>query len=183
MLYDFNMARRVFFSFYYERDVWRASQIRNSWVTKPDRQAAGFFDKAEWEEVKRKTDPEIKKWINKQLDGTSCTVVLIGAETSDRKWVRYEIEESLRRGNGVIGVKIHNLKDQNGEIDSEGSTDFGLIDGKHTFEELFSIYDWKEDDGYENFADWLETCALIAGRPELLPPKYRSIDPQNCVRE
>jgi len=37
------MARRVFFSFHYERDNWRAGQARNSWVTK-DRESAGFWD-------------------------------------------------------------------------------------------------------------------------------------------
>jgi MTH538 TIR-like domain (DUF1863) len=47
------MARRVFFSFHYERDIWRASIVRNSWVTKPDRQAAGFFDASIWEEAKK----------------------------------------------------------------------------------------------------------------------------------
>jgi len=31
------MARRVFFSFHHERDVWRANVVRHSWVTKPDR--------------------------------------------------------------------------------------------------------------------------------------------------
>jgi len=47
------MARRTFFSFHYERDAWRAGQVRNSWVTQ-DREAAGFWDAAGWEEVKRK---------------------------------------------------------------------------------------------------------------------------------
>lgn len=47
------MARKVFFSFHYERDVWRAAQVRNSWVTKPDRETAGFWDSASWEEVKK----------------------------------------------------------------------------------------------------------------------------------
>lgn len=32
------MARRVFFSFHYERDIWRANQVRNRWITK-DREA------------------------------------------------------------------------------------------------------------------------------------------------
>lgn len=55
------MARKVFFSFHYERDVWRAGQVRNSWVTKPDRDTAGFWDSASWEEVKKKGDAAIKK--------------------------------------------------------------------------------------------------------------------------
>jgi len=80
------MSRRSFFSFHYERDVWRAGQVRNSWVTQ-DRQAAGFWDAAKWEEVKKKGDEAIKKWIDDQLKGTSVTVVLIGAETSTRQYV------------------------------------------------------------------------------------------------
>jgi hypothetical protein len=177
------MARQVFFSFHYERDNWRASQVRNSWVTKPDRQTAGFWDRAEWEQVQRGGDAAIKNWIDNQLKGTSVTVVLIGAETSSRKWVRYEIEQSINRGNGIIGVRIYNLKDSEGNTDAPGDTGFGLVDGEHTFGELYPIYDWKEDDGYNNFADWVETCRLISERPELLPPKYRSIEPQNCIRE
>src|SRR3990167_10356932 len=70
------MARRVFFSFHYERDIWRAGQIRNSWVTKPDRESAGFWDSASWEEVKKKGEEAIQRWIDKQLEGTSVTVFL-----------------------------------------------------------------------------------------------------------
>lgn len=47
------MARRTFFSFHYENDVWRANIVRNSWVTKSDRDAAGFVDAADFEEVKK----------------------------------------------------------------------------------------------------------------------------------
>lgn len=121
------MARRVFFSFHYERDVWRAGQIRNSWVTKPDREAAGFWDAASWEEVKKKGEEAIKRWINKQLEGTSVTVVLIGAETSERKYVQYEIKQSWDRDNGLIGIYIHNLKDKNRETDVKGADPFAKL--------------------------------------------------------
>ena len=141
------MARRVFFSFHYERDIWRANQIRNSWVTKEDREAAGFWDAASWEQVKRKGDAAIRKWIDDNLKGTSVTVVLIGAETSKRKWVRYEINKSLEKGNKIFGIRTHNLKDQYGETDWAGDLDFGLIDGKNTFSELFPVYDWIDDNG------------------------------------
>src|SRR5438309_1609781 len=73
------VARRVFFSFHYQRDIVRASQVRNSWVTQ-DRQTAGFLDAAAWEKVKRGGDAAIEAWIEDQLNGTSVTVVLIGAE-------------------------------------------------------------------------------------------------------
>jgi hypothetical protein len=47
------MTRRTFFIFFYERDGWRAGQVRNCWVTQ-DREVAGFWDAAAWESVKKK---------------------------------------------------------------------------------------------------------------------------------
>ena len=103
------MVRSTFFSFHYAPDCWRASQIRNSWVTQ-DRKSAGFFDSVEWEEVKKKQDSEIEKWIDNQLDGTSVTVVLIGSTTAGRKWINYEITSSHKKGNGLLGIYVHNQK-------------------------------------------------------------------------
>lgn len=176
------MARKVFFSFHYERDNWRVNQVRNSWVTKPDRDSAGFWDSAEWEEVQKKGDVAVKRWIDKQMEGTSVTVVLIGAETANRKYVRYEIQKSYEKGKGIIGIRIHQNKDQNGNADKKGDTDFGKIDGEHEFSELYPVYDWVDDNGYENMGEWIERAVLIANRPELLPPSQRSMQPSNCIR-
>ncbi len=163
------MARRVFFSFHYERDVWRASQIRNSWVTQKDRESAGFWDAASWEEVKKKGDDAIKRWIRDQLDGTSVTVVLVGAETNARKYVDYEIEQSHSKGNGMLAIHIHKLKDKEGKTDTKGVNPFTrwyvtLNGQKKYFTDLYSTYDWVDDDGYKNFADWVEKAAKAAGK-------------------
>ena len=175
------MVRRVFFSFHYERDSWRVSQVRNSWVTKPDRDSAGYIDAVKWEEVKRGGPEAIKKWIEGELHGTSVTVVLIGPETSKREWVRYEIQKSIEKGNGFIGIRIHNLKDQTGETDQDGYLDFGLVDGEHTFSDLFPVYDWVDDDGYENLGDWVEAAALRDEIPVLNPTNRRSSKPTDCL--
>ena len=63
------MGRKVFFSFKY-KDVSRSMVVRNSWVTQ-GKEAAGFIDKAEFEEVKKKGDTAIRNWIDKQLEGTA----------------------------------------------------------------------------------------------------------------
>src|SRR3989338_1966278 len=118
------MARKVFFSFHYERDVWRAGQIRNSWVTKSDRETAGFWDSASWEEVKKKGEDAIHRWIDNQLNGTSVTVVLIGAETNDRPYVDYEIKKSRKIGNGLLAIYINNMKNQSGMTDTKGKNPF-----------------------------------------------------------
>lgn len=163
------MARRVFFSFHYERDIWRTNVVRKSWVTKPDREAAGFWDASLWEEAKKKGDEAIRRMINKGLEGTSVTVVLIGAETSGRKWVRYEVKNSHERGNGLLGVYIHNIEDKDERTDEKGNTVFGEIDkdkgGKSVyFGQLYPTYDWVNDDGYNNLGDWVEEAARKAGR-------------------
>ena len=104
------MARRVYFSFHYANDINRSMIVRNSWVTQ-GKEAAGFFDKAEFEKIKKTGDKAVHRWINSQLNGTSVTVVLIGRETLNRPFVQYEICESINRGNAIIGVYIHNIKD------------------------------------------------------------------------
>ena len=120
------MARRVFFSFHYERDIWRANVVRNSGVVEGSA-AAGFQDASLWEEAKKKGDAEVKKLIDSGLIGTSVTVVLIGSETAQRKFVDYEIEKSIARGNGLIGIYISGIKDQNGKTDIQGSAPLRLI--------------------------------------------------------
>ena len=111
--------RRVFFSFQWE-DVWRVNQVRFSWVAKGNYENAGFADAAEIEGMKRRGDDHIKRWIDEQLHNTSVTCVLIGSETSESRWVKYEIQRSLEKGNGMLGVHIHQVKDQKGHSSNEG---------------------------------------------------------------
>ena len=120
------MARKVFFSFHYERDIWRANVVRNSGIVEGSA-AAGFHDASLWEEAKKKGDTEVKTLIDKGLVGTSVTVILIGAETSKRKFVDYEIEQSTARGNGLLGIYISGIKDQNGNTDVQGPAPTRLI--------------------------------------------------------
>ena len=82
--------RQVFFSFEYGKDAWRASQVRNMGKVSD----SSTFSDNDWEEVKNKSDKEIKAWIDDQMAKRSCIVVLIGKTTSTRKWVKYEIEKA-----------------------------------------------------------------------------------------
>jgi hypothetical protein len=60
------MARRVFFSFHYDRDVRRIVQVRNSWVVRAEHEAQPFYDKADFEEAKKKAGG-IEKWIEEYI--------------------------------------------------------------------------------------------------------------------
>ncbi|MGY1681982.1 TIR domain-containing protein [Geodermatophilus sp. SYSU D01176] len=146
------MARRVFFSFKYQ-DVKRAMVVRNSWVTQT-RQAAGFYDAAEFEKVKRQGDAAIKAWIDNQLKGTSVTVVLVGAKTCWSRWVRYEIEASKARGNGLLGIDVSKIAGLDGRTtDRCGKLPTG-----------YPFYLWNNDNGYQNLGRWVEAAAKTAGK-------------------
>ena len=160
--------RRVFFSFHYARDVGRIGQIRNSWLTKGT--ASRFLDAADWESIKRNGDDAVKDWINKQLNGTSVTVVLIGADTANRRWVKYEIAQSIDRKNGLLGLYIHNVKDfRTGATDNRGENPFSKHFGFRSASGQMvypccCYYDWVNDNGQDNLPSWIETAAKQAGR-------------------
>jgi len=156
------MARKIFFSFHYERDSWRAGQVRNCNVVS-DEDEYGFIDAAEWESIKKKGDAEIERWIDGQLKNTSVTAVLIGAETADREWVQHEIERSWNRGNGIVGIRIHNIKDKDKKTDTSGRNpldSFKLADGT-LLSGVCKTYDWVVDDGRENLGKWADEAADI----------------------
>ena len=68
------MARRVFFSFHYQRDIFRVNQIRNI-----DEvigcAAAGFQDASLWEESKKKGDAAVMALIDEGLRNTGLLPV------------------------------------------------------------------------------------------------------------
>lgn len=146
------MARHVFFSFHYQRDIWRVNVIRNSHIVEGTA-AAGFRDGSLWEEAKLKGDAAIKKLIDQGLQGTTVTAVLIGSETANRKYVNYEIEKSLERGNGLLGIYIHNIADQQGYTCRQGAVPAGLLRVNAP------VYIWDRN----NFGSWVEEAARKAG--------------------
>ena len=145
------MARRAFFSFEYEHDVSRAMVVRKSPITQ---EKAGFIDAAEFEKIKKKGDQAVRDWIDEQLELTTVTVVLVGEYTCSSKWVKYEIEKSAEKGNGMLGIDISKIKDFNGNT----SERCGKIPKGYEF------YLWFKDDGYNNLGSWIEDAAAAAGK-------------------
>lgn len=119
-------VRHTFFSFHYLPDNQRAQVVKQSWVTKPDRAAAGFFDSSAFESKKR-PDDVLKGFLNEQLKGTSVTCVLIGEETALRPWVRYELVRSFYRGNGLFGVRVHGIRNFAQQIGKAGENPFDML--------------------------------------------------------
>ncbi len=109
------MPKRVFFTFHYQDVIdFRANVVRNHWLTKPDREAAGFYDASIWESAKKQGDIALKRLINGGLENTSNTCILIGSQTYCRPWVRYEILKSFKKGNHIFCVHINSIKGKDG---------------------------------------------------------------------
>jgi hypothetical protein len=115
--------RRVFYSFHYKADAWRAAQVRNMGVVEGNEPASDN----DWEQITRGGDAAIKRWIDKQMEGRSCVVVLIGSSTAGRKWINYEIEKGWNDGKGVVGIYIHRLKDEERKQTFKGNNPFSFV--------------------------------------------------------
>lgn len=146
------MTRKVFFSFKYD-DVHRAMNVRNSNVI-GGVMKSGFIDKAEFEKVEREGSRAIQTWIDNQLNGTSVTVVLIGANTDKSKWVKYEIDQSIARGNGLLTIDISKIADMQGTTTDCCSL---RVPG-------YQHHYWNRDDGRANLGAWVEAAARAAGK-------------------
>jgi hypothetical protein len=169
------MARSVFYSFHYQNDIWRVNEDRNRWVTQGGQLASGIIYHAEFEKIKRQGDTAVCSWIDKQLENTTATIVLIGSETLERKFVQYEIRKSVERGNVILGVKIHNLEDRFGQTSVPGrintpilmndrmswNSGRNMLESTRRFNEIADgIYDYVLEDGYNNLDKWVEACEL-----------------------
>jgi antiphage defense system Thoeris ThsB-like protein len=136
------MFRQVYFAFDYQ-DVFAVNQIRRAGQF-VDRAVAGFSDASQWEKLKEKDDAVIRQAIDDSLVGTTVTVACVGARTANRRWVKYELNASRRRGNGLLGVYLPG--------DSGHAKPAELGDAP--------IYRWDS----ARFASWVEAAAIKAGR-------------------
>lgn len=149
------MARSCFYSFHYKPDCWRAATVRNIGSIEGNKPATDN----DWESVARAGDTAIRNWIANQMAGRSCTVVLIGNNTANRKWINHEIVQSWDKGMGVVGIRIHGLKNSNGEISKMGDNPFDFIGLGGTTKKLSSIvkcYNPAGGNSAERY-DWIRT--------------------------
>ncbi len=161
------MARNVFFSFHFKNDFWRTQQVRNIGALEGQK----LYTANEWEEVKKKGNAAIEKWIDDSLVGKSCVVVLVGSDTADRPWVLEEIAKGWNAGKGVVGIRINRLLDTNGNSASAGSNPFDKVTLKKGTEKLSGYADLITPVGAdskavyasikENIEQWIEDAIEI----------------------
>lgn len=164
------MARRIFYSFHYLPDNWRVSQVRNIGAIEGNKPASDN----DWETITKGGDKAIEKWIDEQLNGRSCVVVLIGSATANRKWINHEIVKAWNAGKGVLGIHIHNLKDREGKTCRKGNNPFDHINHNPSGKKLSSIVKVYDPPGAEstdvynhiknNLEKWIEVAIDIRSK-------------------
>jgi hypothetical protein len=161
------MARRVFFSFHFANDFWRTQQVRN--INSLEGQA--LCSPNDWEEIKRKGNASIEKWIDNQMHGTSCVVVLVGAETAHRSWVIHEISKGWNGKRAVLGIRIDKLLDTNSRSSVAGPNPFFKVTFTGTTRTLADVAPLKVPTGTDskavyasianNIEAWIEEAICI----------------------
>lgn len=157
------MTRSVFLSFDYD-DNWRVQKIMRMGAL-TDTIAFTYQD---WEEVKRKTDTAIEKWIHDQMKYTKAVIVLVGPETASSRWVRYEITKAWNDKRPLLGVRIHALLDRNNRPGRPGANPFQRVPlkGGGTLADHVELIDPAGADSKAVYADieanlqkWVDTRA------------------------
>lgn len=160
------MKQKVFLSFHYDRDAWRVQQVKNMGVVEEQ----PLLSSNDWEAVKKKGEQAIKDWIAKEMKGKNCVVVLIGTQTAGRKWVNYEIEKGWKDGKGVVGVRIHKLKQANELPSAKGGNPFNYVTLPGSTKKLSTVAEIYDPAGatsnevYSSIKKWLPTWVEKANK-------------------
>lgn len=117
------MKRPAFFSFHYDNDAWRAALVRNIGAV----EGSEPVSTNDWEAVKRGGDRAIANWIDAQLKYKQIVIVLIGAQTASRPWVKYEIQRAWALDKPLMGICIDGLANQKGEKSLPGLNPFAGV--------------------------------------------------------
>ncbi|WP_323844954.1 TIR domain-containing protein [Microbulbifer magnicolonia] len=150
------MAKKpIFFSFHYAKDAMRVQQIRNIGALEGNTPV----NANDWETVKRGGDRAIKNWIDDSFKYKRCIIVLIGEETHDRPWVRYEIEKAWNDGKPIFGIYIHNLKCPRFGKSRKGINPFTKLNFKDgtKLSSVVNCYDPNPNDAYNDIANNIES--------------------------
>lgn len=130
----------VFYSFHFDNDVFRVQQVRHMGTIEDNAPVSPN----EWEEVRRRGNASIQKWIDDNMAYRRCVVVLVGSETAGREWVKYEIKRAYDTKKGLFGIYVHNLKDPRKGASRQGANPFDgftINNGQQKLSSVIPCYD------------------------------------------
>ena len=97
------VKRRVFVSYHHAGD-----QLYYDSLARTYSQALDVFSDTSLDRIIDSDNTDYTRWkINQDnIKGSSCTIVLLGAETPNRKYVDWEIYYTLEANHGLLGVAL-----------------------------------------------------------------------------
>ncbi len=114
----------------------------------------------DWETITKGGESVIKRWIDNQMVGKSCLILLIGSQTANRKWINYEIQKAWNLKMGIAGVYIHGIKNSRGYISTKGNNPFDYISFKNSNRKLSDVvkaYNPVGSNSKEKY-EWIAKC-------------------------
>jgi hypothetical protein len=156
------MTRKVFFSFAFKDDYWRASQVRQIGSLEGNSELSDN----DWEAVKKKGDAAVEAWIEGQFSGRSCAIVLVGSSTAGRPWINYELKRAWALKKGLVGIRINKLLNKLSEPSAAGANPFAGFNVKGTsLSSIVTLYDPPGADSkatYKSISDNIEKLVEAA---------------------
>jgi len=162
---------QVFFSFDFGEDLWRASIVRNRWITDPAA-AGGAFWSPEFISGRPPSGSALLRLVEEEVRGADVVVVLIGERTATCGHVRSAIRLAAELGRGLFGIYIDHITDRYGWPGRRGPNPFETVTlpggGDEPLSKRVRTYDWTADGGVEHLSDWISEAARS---PLPTPPK------------
>lgn len=142
------MAHKVFVSYHHANDQAKADYLKSAYGANNT-----IIDRSLPEEIDSDDDDYILGQIRtKHLKESTVTIVLIGSETSGRKWVDWEIYASLRpyggrSRNGLLGIYLPTAGDTPARLQDNIDSGYAVtMDWKNLSTQLES----KIDQAFDN---------------------------------
>lgn len=108
------IKRKIFVSYHHGNDQWYYDEF--------SRIFSDTYDVVQDNSLDRAIDSDNQDYVMRRIrenniTGTSCTFVLCGADTPQRKYVDWEIKATLDKGHGLIGINLpSSISNANGVI-------------------------------------------------------------------
>lgn len=150
----------VFYSFHFDNDVMRVQQIRNIGILEGNSPASPN----EWEQLKRTGKTAVERWIEDNMRYKRCVIVLIGSDTANRHWVKYEIEKAWNDKRALLGIYIHNLKCPRNGFSKKGKNPFDelQLENGTKLSSLVPCYDPSPSSAYDDIAESIKNWIHFA---------------------
>lgn len=146
------MAHKVFVSYHHDKDQARADYLREVYGKNDT-----FIDKSLSHALDDMSDDEILAYIRQNnLKDSTVTIVLIGEETADRKWIDWEIYSSLRpygerSRNGLLGIYLPTAGETPARLQDNIDSGYAVV---MRWEEISIRLKDKVEEAFSNRDNW-----------------------------